>query len=176
EGSDETAHVFASFTPPRIDCPSVSDADIARFSRVAETYYAAADRILGQWMRRAEEDGAILVVSSDHGFKWGADRPCGFASGDAATAAFWHRPEGGLAAWGKGVRRGGERSSAKLLDLAPTVLALLDLPPGASMPGRALVEAFESLRPPAKSEAPASAPVVRRVAAGEASARDADEY
>ena len=26
---------------------------------------------LGQWMRRAEEDGATLIVNSDHGFKWG---------------------------------------------------------------------------------------------------------
>jgi hypothetical protein len=104
EGTDEVGHVFAPFAPPRIACPSVSDADVARFSRVADTYYRLADAMLGQWMRRAEEDGAVLVVSSDHGFKWGDDRPCGFASGDAATAAFWHRPEGVLAAWGKGVR------------------------------------------------------------------------
>ncbi len=27
-------------------------------------------------MRRADEDGATLIVNSDHGFKWGAERPC----------------------------------------------------------------------------------------------------
>jgi predicted AlkP superfamily phosphohydrolase/phosphomutase/Flp pilus assembly protein TadD len=174
EGTDEVGHVFASFAPPRLQCPSVTDADVARFSRVADAYYAVADRILGQWMRRAEEDGSVLIVSSDHGFKWGDDRPCGFASGEAATAAFWHRPEGVLAAWGRGVKRGAPRASAGQMDVAPTVLALLDLPASPAMPGAVRVEAFEAVRAPARREAPA--PVVRRVSAGESAAKDADEY
>jgi predicted AlkP superfamily phosphohydrolase/phosphomutase/Flp pilus assembly protein TadD len=176
EGTDEVGHVFASFTPPRVACASVSDADVARYSRVAETYYAAVDRILGQWMRRAEEDGAVLVVSSDHGFKWGDDRPCGFASGEAATAAFWHRPEGVLAAWGRGVERGAPRASASQMDLTPTVLALLDLPATTAMSGAVRVEAFEGLHAlPKKKDAASSSPAVRRVAAPESS-KDADEY
>ena len=174
EGTDEVGHVFASFTPPRIACPSVSDADAARFSKVAETYYAAADAILGQWMRRAEEDGAVLVVSSDHGFKWGDDRPCGFASGDWSTAAFWHRPEGVLAVWGPGVTAGKQRGVASIQDLAPTVLALLELPPTKAMTGSARTGEFGGAPP--RPAADASVPEVHRVAAAEASTRDADEY
>ncbi len=79
-------------------------------------------------MRRAQEDGATVLVHSDHGFRWGADRPCGLASGNWSTAAFWHRKEGVLAAWGKGVVRSKERAEASLFDVAPTVLALLGLP------------------------------------------------
>jgi hypothetical protein len=174
EGTDEVGHLFAPFAPPRVACASVSDADVARFARVVETYYRLADAMLGQWMRRAEEDGAVLVVSSDHGFKWGEDRPCGFASGDAATAAFWHRPEGVLAAWGAGVRRGAPRAAAGQMDVAPTVLAVLALPVPSAMPGAARLEAFDGVRAPARADAPP--PEVRRVSAREASAKDADEY
>ncbi|HEX4439391.1 MAG TPA: alkaline phosphatase family protein [Thermoanaerobaculia bacterium] len=173
EGTDEVGHVFAPFSPPRVACPSVADGDVARYARVAETYYVAMDSILGQWMRRAEEDGAVLIVSSDHGFKWGEDRPCGFASGDAATAAFWHRPEGVLAAWGSGVKPA-PRSAASQMDVAPTVLALLELPLSRAMPGAARVDAFDGVKTAARSDAPAAE--VRRVSAAEASPRDADEY
>ena len=99
EGTDEVGHVFAPYTPPRLAC--ASDADVARYGRVVAAYYGVIDRMLGQWMRRAEEDGATLIVHSDHGFKWGEDRPCGLSSGNWSTAAFWHRLDGVFAAWGR---------------------------------------------------------------------------
>ncbi len=175
EGTDEVGHVFAPFTPPKPDCPSVSGADFAKYRRVVETYYAVIDRILGQWMRRAEEDGATLLVHSDHGFKWGADRPCGLASGNWSTAAFWHRPNGVLAAWGKGVRRSAGRSRASLFDVAPTVLALESLPADRRMPGSPIGAAFSGLTVlPKKDEI--SGLTVRRVAATAMSAEQSTEY
>ena len=102
DGTDEVGHLFAPYAPPRLDC--TDPAAYERFHRVPETYFAMVDGILGQWMRRAREDGAILVITSDHGFRWGADRPCGRASSEEATAASWHRLEGVLLAWGDGVR------------------------------------------------------------------------
>jgi tetratricopeptide (TPR) repeat protein len=60
------------------------------------------------------------------------------------------------------------------MDLAPTVLALLELPVSPSMPGRARVDEFEGVPAPPKREAQKLE--VRRVASAEASARDADEY
>jgi predicted AlkP superfamily phosphohydrolase/phosphomutase len=173
EGTDEVGHLFASYTPPKLDC--VSEADFARYSRVVETYYALADAVLGQWMRRAAEDGATLLVHSDHGFKWGADRPCGFGSASWATAAFWHRQEGVVAAWGL-TPEGGltpPRGSARILDIAPTVLALLGLPADPKMPGRAIAPVVRNR--PAPSGTLASAPV-RRVASEAVTAEKADEY
>ena len=147
EGTDEVGHVFAPFTPPRTDCASVPEADVAKYRRVVETYYAAVDRMLGQWMRRAQEDGATVLVHSDHGFKWSTDRPCGLASGSWSTAAFWHRKEGVLAAWGKGVAPSRERAKASLFDVAPTVLALArTFPPIAGCRGRSLKAAFSDCR------------------------------
>src|SRR5262245_55521849 len=174
EGTDEVGHVFAPFTPPRTECRETSDADYRKYSRVVETYYAAIDRILGQWMRRAEEDGGVLLVQSDHGFKWGADRPCGLASGNWTTAAFWHRPEGVLAVWGKGVARGRPRGDAKLHDVAPTVLSLLGAPADRRMPGAPASTAFG--RPLSQTRKDLSGVSVRRVAAAEASAAESDEY
>ncbi|MGE5278993.1 MAG: alkaline phosphatase family protein [Acidobacteriota bacterium] len=175
EGTDEVGHVFAPYTPPRPDCPSVSDADFARYRRAVETYYGAVDRILGQWMRRAEEDRATLIVSSDHGFRWGTDRPCGLASGNWSTAAFWHRPDGVFAAWGRGVRRSAERGRASLPDLAPTVLALEGLPADRRMPGSAIAPAFAALATPARTDELSRVPV-RRVATAALSAEQSSEY
>lgn len=172
EGTDEIAHVFAPYAPPKLPC--VSEADAARYGRVADDYYALADSMLGEWMRRAAEDGATLIVHSDHGFKWGADRPCGVSSGNWSTAAFWHRPEGVLAAWGARVRPSRERGSASLFDVAPTVLALLGVAPDRWMPGAPLASLFTNLTPLPKTDR--SGLVVRRVADRPVSAAEANEY
>ncbi len=174
EGTDEVGHVFAPFTPPRLDCPTVADADVAKYARVVEVYYTAVDRILGQWLKRAVEDGAVLLVHSDQGFKWGSDRPCGLASGSWATAAFWHRPEGVLVLWGAGVRTGQPRGAARLVDVAPTVLALLEVPGDRRMTGEPVAAAFA--KPLRFSKADRAGLAVARVAAGAASDAESSEY
>jgi Type I phosphodiesterase / nucleotide pyrophosphatase/Tetratricopeptide repeat len=173
EGTDEVGHVFAASTPPKLAC--ASDADLTRYGNVVSRFYAEIDRLLGQWMRRAEEDGATLVIHSDHGFKWGADRPCGLGSGNWATAAFWHRLDGVLAAWGKRSRRVAARGDASLYDVAPTILSLLDLPPGRRMPGKPAAFAFENLRALPATDA-TSGLIVARVRAEPMSAKEASEY
>ncbi|HSE63627.1 MAG TPA: alkaline phosphatase family protein, partial [Thermoanaerobaculia bacterium] len=173
EGTDEVGHLFASFAPPKLAC--VSDADFARYGRAVASYYGLVDRMIGQWMRRAREDGATLLVSSDHGFKWGSDRPCGFASGNWATAAFWHRPEGVVAAWGARVRPSRERGSAGILDLAPSTLALLGLPADRRMTGVLLPGAFRDVGAPRRENLFPEVGV-RRVSAQTASESQSDDY
>jgi hypothetical protein len=143
EGTDAIGHVFASYAPPRLPC--VSEHDAARFGNAAIVYYQAIDAILGQWMRRAREDGATLLVTSDHGFKWGAERPCERSSSEWSTAAFWHRPDGVIAAWGARVAPGRNRSHPSVFDVAPTVLALLGLPADSRMPGHPVRSLFPDL-------------------------------
>ena len=176
EGTDEVGHVFASYTPPRLVCAAVRDEDVARYERVVETYYGVIDRILGQWMRRAQEDGATLIVTSDHGFKWGDDRPCGFASASWSTAAFWHRQEGVFAAWGASVApsTSASRGTISILDVAPTILALLGLPSDPRMPGAPVRAAFPGLTLP-RAAAPSDL-VVRRVSAAAPSVEESSEY
>ncbi len=177
EGTDEIGHVFALATPPKLAC--ASETDVAKYGGTVARYYAEVDRLLGQWMRRAEEDGATLVVHSDHGFKWGDDRPCGLAPGSWTTAAFWHRLEGVFAVWGARVRRAEVRRDAGLFDVAPTVLALLGLPPDRRMPGRAARFGFAFSDLPPVSETPKNPPgaiEVRRVSAQPMSPAEATEY
>ena len=173
EGTDEVGHIFAANTPPRLAC--AREADLARYGRVVATYYGAIDAVLGQWMRRAREDGATLLVHSDHGFKWGEDRPCKLESGNWTTAAFWHRQDGVFAVWGAGVKPSPERGAASLFDVAPTVLALLDLPADRKMPGKPIAAAFADLPVKARTDDLAKI-AVRRVPAEVMSSEQASEY
>ena len=175
EGTDEVGHVFAADTPPKLACATVTDADVAKYGQVVARYYAEIDRILGQWMRRAQEDGATLIVHSDHGFKWGDDRPCGLASGNWSTAAFWHRLDGVFAAWGSLVVSGQARADVRMADVAPTILALLDLPPDRRMAGKPAAFAFQNLTRRSSVDA-FGGTVVRRVSALPMSAQEASEY
>jgi Flp pilus assembly protein TadD len=152
----------------------VSEEDFARYGKVVDEYYALVDRVLGQWMRRADEDGATLIVNSDHGFKWGAERPCERSSLNPSTAAFWHRIDGVFAAYGARVKASTERGSASVLDLAPTVAALLGLPVDARETGTVLRAAFPGLGSPPRKDL--SAVAVRRVATETLSEKDASEY
>jgi predicted AlkP superfamily phosphohydrolase/phosphomutase len=173
EGTDEIGHVFAPYSPPRLEC--TSEADFSRYHRAVEVYYAVVDRMLGQWMRRAREDGATLVVNSDHGFKWGEDRTCARSSLNWATAAYWHRINGVFAAWGARVRPSRTRAKLSMFDVAPTMLALLDLPADRRMKGKAATAAFEGVSaPPRKDLFPTVA--VRRVSAQPLSGEEASEY
>jgi len=196
EGTDEIGHVFAADAPPRLPC--TAEADFAKFGRTVDEYYAVVDRMLGQWMRRAEEDRATLIVSSDHGFKWGADRSCARSSLNWSTAAYWHRLEGVFAAWGEGVRPGKGASRRRgapvprtpvqnaaegtaegmlpnMFDPAPTVLALLGVPADRGMTGKPIAAAFTSMPALARKDAYAGLEV-RRVAAEEMSPEQANEY
>jgi tetratricopeptide (TPR) repeat protein len=173
EGTDVVGHLFASEAPPQMRC--VSDADFARYRGTVDEYYALVDRLIGQWMRRAEEDGATLIINSDHGFTWGEDRSCERGSLIAATAAFWHRIDGVFAAWGARVRKSPERGHASVFDVEPTVAAMLDLPVDARSPGSPMRAAFRDLSAPPRRNLAAEIPV-RRVAADQTSEKEASEY
>jgi predicted AlkP superfamily phosphohydrolase/phosphomutase len=173
EGTDAIGHVFSPFVPPRLSC--IPEAEFAKYSHTVDTYYALVDRVLGQWMRRADEDGATLIVNSDHGFKWGEDRPCERSSLDPATAAYWHRMTGVLAAYGARVKPSEKRGDASVFDLAPTVSALLDLPVDRHLTGNLLRETFSILGAPARKDLFSGTPV-RRVEAAQLSEKQASEY
>lgn len=173
EGTDGIGHVFASFLAPKMNC--TDEGEFARYHRAVDEYYALVDRMLGQWMRRAEEDGATLVVNSDHGFKWGSDRPCERSSLNPATAAFWHRLDGVFAAWGAGVRGGQPRGSATVFDVVPTISALLNLPVDRAVRGSVVRGAFPKLEAPAKKDLFGTV-AVRRVENQPMSDKEASDY
>ena len=173
EGTDEIGHVFAPDSPPRLQC--TSEEDFNRYHRAVDVYYGIVDRILGQWMRRAKEDGATLLVHSDHGFRWGADRSCARSSLNWSTAAYWHRLTGVFTAWGVRVRPSKDHLKVSIFDVAPTVLALLELPADRRMTGKPVTAAFDGVRPLPRKDV-FSTVTVRHVAAESITAEQASEY
>jgi predicted AlkP superfamily phosphohydrolase/phosphomutase/Tfp pilus assembly protein PilF len=171
EGTDVVGHVFGPYVPPKTEC--VPEADFARYHRAVDEYYALVDKLLGQWMRRAEEDGATLVVNSDHGFRWGKDRPCEPPSLDLSGS--WHRLDGVFVAWGARVGRSSERGTASVFDVEPTIAALLDLPVDRRSSGKVLRAAFPGIADPPRKDLVETVPV-RRIAAEAMSETGASDY
>ncbi len=136
-GTDEIGHLLAPYVPPPL-----AGADPA-FSQIAEIgvarYFSVVDRWLGRLLGTCPERECAVLVVSDHGFKWGTDRPREFSGTAAATAALWHRPKGIFVLAGKGVARlGSVAEPPSVYDVAPTVAALLGLPTGTEWRGKPL--------------------------------------
>ena len=163
EGTDSIGHVFAPYAPPRQ--ASVPEADYERYRRVPEAYFRYVDGLLGEYRRLAEASKAVLVLASDHGFRWGEGRPERLSSVAHSTAAEWHRREGVYLLRGEGIAPSpGHLHRGSVEQVAATLLALLDLPPGrkdAPLPGapssgRAPFDYAAHYRPPAPARAGAS--------------------
>jgi tetratricopeptide (TPR) repeat protein len=140
QGTDTLGHIFAPYAPPRQ--PGVTPEDFARYGAVPRRYFAAIDRLLGDFRDLAARQGAVLFVASDHGFHWREGRPAA-ATGSAAaaaTAARWHRHEGMYLLWeppaaGTLVTRAAPRPRGRggVAQVCATMLRLLGLPPGAGL-------------------------------------------
>jgi len=143
QGTDTIGHVFAPYAPPRQ--PTVPEADFARYSRVPELYFAEVDRLLGKYRELAAKNDAVLMLASDHGFRWKEGRPTRLSSAAAATAGLWHREEGIYLLHGPATAASPERAHGRVDQVCATLLALLDLPPGKGLAGPPLqgVEATE---------------------------------
>ena len=132
QATDAVGHVFASFRPPRRS--GVSEEDVARYGGIPDRVYDDADLRLGAWRKLARESGARLVLVSDHGFAWGDDRPAAGTSDAAATAGRWHKDDGIFVVQGPGVVASSAEDRGEAVQVAPTVLALLGVPPTPEMP------------------------------------------
>jgi tetratricopeptide (TPR) repeat protein len=132
EGTDTIAHLFAPFTPPWRQ--GIDRALFERYRDAAWRYYGHADRLLGELLDLVGPE-ANVVLCSDHGFTWGADRPRQPSGVHTPTAAWWHRDPGVLVMAGPDIEPLEQRRQAQILDLTPTLLALTGLPAGTDMTG-----------------------------------------
>jgi len=115
--------------------PFVSKAGVAEHGDAVAAVYRRIDELVGE-LRRSLGPDTVFVVASDHG----------------QSPTFLHRlhtqhrhgPEGVLLLHGPGIRRGQRLERSHVLDIFPTVLALLALPVPADSEGRVLEEAFEA--------------------------------
>ncbi|MCP4201440.1 MAG: tetratricopeptide repeat protein [bacterium] len=139
QGTDSIGHVFAPYAPPRQQ--EVTAEDYQRYNRVPELYFRYVDRLLGEYRARAEATGSILMLASDHGFKWHEGRPTHLSSFAGATAAKWHLLSGIYLLWGPGVESTqGHGGQGKVAQVCATLMDLLGLPPGRRVTGPSLLE------------------------------------
>ena len=128
QGTDTIGHVFAPYVPPKQE--GIPAADFERYSGVPERYFRWIDQLLGEYRQMAEAAGAVLMVASDHGFRWKAGRPVSMSSLAASTAGKWHRDEGIYLMWGPGILPETVRGQGSVVQVCGTLIALLGMPPG----------------------------------------------
>ncbi|HEX7422147.1 MAG TPA: tetratricopeptide repeat protein [Thermoanaerobaculia bacterium] len=145
QGTDSIGHVFAPFAPPKQ--PEVSEADYAHYHQVPELYFRRIDEVLGEFIRVAERNHAVLMLASDHGFRWKEGRPVTLSSVAAGTAAKWHRNDGIFLIWGAGVEpSAGRRIRGGVRRICATLLDLCGLPRDAHIAGPSLATSKKASR------------------------------
>lgn len=131
-GPDMISHGFYHYLVADTDSWHGDPEELAAFHEVVPRYYEWTDEAVGEMLSWFPADYPTVVVS-DHGFY--GPRPEGKGTVEHSEwGIFMVRSplyEGG-AAFGH----------LKLLDICPTMLALLDLPPAQDMPGAVLAEAL----------------------------------
>jgi len=125
-GIDVVCHRYWKFLEPH-RYRSVNPEEIPRFRGLIDRYYEYTDGLLGEILAHRRPGDTFLVLS-DHGFH---------ANGHADG------PPGILVVAGEHVSREGRLESPELVDITPTVLALLGLQVAEDMDGRVLDELFD---------------------------------
>jgi arylsulfatase A-like enzyme len=136
-GIDTLSHLFWHWAFPE-DFPQVevAPAEIERLGSVIPRYYALVDDYLGELIEAVGE-GARVVVLSDHGFGPTGHLPWSGGHGRITPGAPI-APPGVLVMAGPGLASGVTLDEAHVVDVLPTLLALLGQPVADDMPGRVL--------------------------------------
>jgi predicted AlkP superfamily phosphohydrolase/phosphomutase/tetratricopeptide (TPR) repeat protein len=140
-GIDHFCHGFMHFHPPRME--GVPEDQFEIYKDVVNGAYRFHEMMLETLLALAGPDATVVLVS-DHGFHSDHLRPRAMPK-EPAGPAVQHRQFGIVCMKGPHVKQDERIYGATLLDVAPTVLALLGLPIGEDMDGRVLVQAFEEL-------------------------------
>jgi predicted AlkP superfamily phosphohydrolase/phosphomutase len=103
------------------------------FTKIIEPIYIYADRIIGDFLRHADEHTNIIICS-DHGFK--------FEEGRYGHSSMKVPPDGIIILNGPAFKKNYKLEGATILDITPTLLLLEGIPIGRDMDGKALFSAF----------------------------------
>ncbi|HET7292319.1 MAG TPA: alkaline phosphatase family protein [Vicinamibacteria bacterium] len=155
--NDPVSHTFWHYYEPEA-YRGVDPTRAARLGVLVPHMYEHNDAFLAELLKRVDEQTVVLVVS-DHGFEASGQLPAlkpaeKMFTGPEAEEAHMrgeiavgqsgkHHIEGVLIAAGGPIRSGATPAKASLLDVAPTVLAILGLPVPGDMEGRVLDELLE---------------------------------
>jgi predicted AlkP superfamily phosphohydrolase/phosphomutase len=122
-GVDVMGHRYWKYIEPE-KYPPFPVQDIARFNKAIDEYYVHTDTIIGEILQHRRSGDTIFVLS-DHGF-----HDHGHDDG----------PDGVFIAAGQNIQKNPKLGEVRLVDIAPTVLALLQMKGAEDMDGRVLDE------------------------------------
>jgi tetratricopeptide (TPR) repeat protein len=141
EGTDSVGHLFAEYAPPAL--PGVDPRMADHLGATFDRFYEYIDAVVGELVSRLDAERTTLLVISDHGFKSGEARPrVPSKTAHADQAPLWHRPEGILLMWGRGVRKGIELPESSIFDVLPTAFRALGAPLAENLRGKPIDAAF----------------------------------
>jgi tetratricopeptide (TPR) repeat protein/predicted AlkP superfamily phosphohydrolase/phosphomutase len=141
EAPDTAGHLFMPFVPPT---EHVDAERVTWFGRVVPQMYVQQDRWIGEMIDRFTDDETLILITSDHGFKTGDERPTSDARIGEGKAAECHTRDGIFLIAGPDILPDQRLLGASILDVLPTLLALYGLPVGEDMDGKVLETAFDS--------------------------------
>jgi len=124
---------------------NVDPGSVERLGDAIPNVYRHADRIVGEFMARADENTTIVIVSDHGGGAWLEQEGPNLFGGDELHLGYSgnHRENGVFIARGPGIKAGAELEALTLYDVTPTLLYLLDLPLSSAMSGEMAQDIFE---------------------------------
>lgn len=135
---DQFGHEFMAYHPPRMD--GVSERDFELYKDVMRGCYRFHDMMLHVLLQYVDDDTTVILIS-DHGYESGRRRPAIDAGKQDPEGC--HRPFGIVCLKGPDVKKNERLYGASVLDVVPTILAVMGLPMGSDMDGRPWLEVFE---------------------------------
>ena len=139
DGIDQFGHEFMSYHPPRMK--DISERDFELYQHVMTGCYRFHDMMLHTLLQYIDEQTTVILVS-DHGYECGHRRPS--LEEAKRNPEGCHRNFGIACLKGPDIKANERLYGATILDLTPTILALLGLPVAGDMDGRPWLEVFRS--------------------------------
>lgn len=141
---DHFCHAFMKFHPPKQKAVPQHLFDI--YNEAVIGAYRFQDMMLERTMDLVDDDTTIIVMS-DHGFESGHRRILNMPKYPAAPA-LEHRQFGIFVAAGPNIKKNEKVFGLGLIDIAPTILHMFNLPIGKDMDGHVALDIFQDIKKP----------------------------
>lgn len=141
---DHFCHAFMKFHPPKQRTIPQNLFDIYKDAVVGA--YRFQDMMLERTLEMVDKDTTVIVMS-DHGFESGHKRILKMPKYPAAPA-LEHRQFGIFVAAGPNIKQNEKVFGLGLIDIAPTILNIFNLPIGKDMDGKPALDIFKEINPP----------------------------
>ena len=141
---DHFCHAFMKYHPPKLTAIPQNLFDL--YNEVVVGAYRFQDMMLERTMQLVDDDTTIIVMS-DHGFESGHKRLLKMPKYPAAPA-LEHRQFGMFVAAGPNIKKNEKVFGLGLIDIAPTILHLFNLPIGKDMDGKVALDIFKNPEKP----------------------------